>query len=445
MKIYALARKINKKIKQRRRENAGRYLSPVRRFEKFSVPEGENLVSMTFDDGPMNMPINPVIEPKYENCGLTKVLIDIMGEHGARGTFNVIGTTEHNYPDREGTINKPTWSGVKHDHYPMFGKDKYAGAKHQKELIRALIDNGHEISNHGYRHVLFGRNNIVYGTREHFSNIHEVVSDLTELHNLLKREFNYEVIMSRPPHYIDKMPDGFTSYEAYAMMGYDYLAASFDGGGWMPTVGSYKEDVKNMVQPIKNILESDSSSLNGQIIFQKDGYNMSLMTPVASALKEQLEVLKKYGYKVVSVRELKNQYPFEDFHDISKNFEIARELEQKGFVIGYKTNEFKPDKNLTLGEMVTMTLTKEDYKKELNKICNSKQDKAMYLKQPYYLGFSHYKRLDLMDKEDSIATKEDIKRFYSDNFGINPSIKKNSLKRYEYLEVLAELKDNIDK
>ena len=106
MKIYALARKINKKIKQRRREYAGRYLSPVRRFERFSVPEGEKLVSMTFDDGPMQMPINPVTKAKYQDWGLTKVLIDIMGEYGARGSFNVIGTTEHNYRIKERFINQ---------------------------------------------------------------------------------------------------------------------------------------------------------------------------------------------------------------------------------------------------------------------------------------------------------------------------------------------------
>ena len=40
---------------------------------------------------------------------------------------------------------------------------------------------------------------------KHFSNVQEVVADLTQLHNLLKNEFNYEIIMSRPPHYIDKI------------------------------------------------------------------------------------------------------------------------------------------------------------------------------------------------------------------------------------------------
>lgn len=439
MRLYTLARKVNHRIKQKRREDAGKYLSPVRRLEKFSVPVGEKVVSMTFDDGPMNMPANPTPDPKYENWGLTKILIDIMGEYEARGTFNVVGTTEYNYPDKQGMIHKPTWSGVKHDHYPQFGKDQYAGAKNQKELIKALIDNGHEISNHGYKHILFGKNHLVYGSREHFSNIYEVVSDLRQLHDLLKTEFNYDIMMSRPPHYIDKIPDGFTSYDAYALMKYDYLAASFDGGGWLPTVGDYKEDVRRMVEPLENALKNDANALDGQIIFQKDGYNMSLMTPVATALKEQLEILKRYGYKVIPVRELKEKYPFEDFCDTSKNFEIARDLDQKGYIIGYKTNEFKPDKELTIGEMVMMTLTKDDYKKALEQICNSPRDKSIYLQQPYYLGFLHYNRLDLMDRADSIAKKEDIERFYKESLGISPSIQKNELKRFEYLEIVNEL------
>src|SRR5690606_31772304 len=171
---------------------------------------------------------------------------------------------------------------------------------------------------------------------------------------------------------------------AYAVLGYDYLAASFDGGGWMPTVGDYKEDVRKMVDPLKNTLRADANALCGQIIFQKDGFNMSLMSPVATALREQLEVLSGYGYKVVTVRELKDKYPFEDFNDFSKNFEIARELDRRGYIIGYRTNEFKPDKTLTVGEMVMMTMKKSDYGKMLMNIIGSASDRKKHLKQPYY-------------------------------------------------------------
>lgn len=441
MKLYALARKINQRFKEKQKERAGRFLSPVRRIEKFSVNDDEKVVSMTFDDGPMNMPINPLIDPKYEGWGLTRVLIDIMKEYDARGTFNIIGTTEYNYPDRPGRLHKPDWSGIRHDHYPQFGKDKYAGAKNQKELIHMLLKNGHEVSNHGFKHVLFGKNNIIYSRREHFSNIDEVVSDLKQLHDMIKKEFNYEMVMSRPPHYIDKMPDGFTSYDAYALIKYDYLAASFDGGGWMPTVGDYKDDVRRMVEPIKRLLQEDENALKGHIIFQKDGYNMSLMTPIASALKEQLEILKEYGYKVIPVRELKEKYCFEDFNDKTKNFEIARELDKKGFIIGYKSNEFKPDKGLTIGEMLMMTLTKENYRNLLSRIYSSGRDKYLYLRQPYYIAFLHYNYLDWMDRYNHPARDEDIRRFFYESFGITPKVKGNRIKRFEYLEALNEIKN----
>ena len=44
-----------------------------------------------------------------------------------------------------------------------------------------------------------------------------------------------------------------------------------------------------MVEPMKRALEADPDALVGQIIFQKDGYNMSRRTPVAFGLKQQLE------------------------------------------------------------------------------------------------------------------------------------------------------------
>ena len=50
----------------------------------------------------------------------------------------------------------------------------------------------------------------------------------------------------------------------------------------------------------------------GQIIFQKDGYNMAKRTPVAFALGQQLALLQEYGYQVVPVGELLAESPFAD-------------------------------------------------------------------------------------------------------------------------------------
>lgn len=439
MKLYEVARNLNKKVKAVKKQRAGRYLSPVRRLERFAVDQQEKLVAMTFDDGPMNLPPKPLRASLEGATSLTQVLIELLGEVNAKGTFNIIGSTEENYPDQMGDLHKPSWSGVKHDHYPEFGKDAFAGAKTNDAIIENLLRNGHELSNHGYQHVLFGKNSLIYGQRECFKSVDEVVMDLSRLHKLIKEKHSYEMVMSRPPHYIDKIPDKMTSYEAYALMGYDYLAASFDGGGWLPTIGDLDGDIRKMVAPMENALKQNPDALNGQIIFQKDGYNMSLMTPVAYALKEHLKLLNDHEYRVITVSELKKQYPFADFCDRGKDFEIARNLDQKGYIIGYKTNDFKPDELLTYGEMITMTLRKEDYKNDLGSLIHDKKEVANLRKHPYYLGFKHYKKTSELGLSNMHVTPNQVEKFFYDSLGLEVKVGEKELKRHAYLNYLNHL------
>ena len=95
----------------------------------------------------------------------------------------------------------------------------------------------------------------------------------------------------------------FTSYDAHALLGYQYLAASFDGAGWLP-LASFDAEVDAMLCPMKRALAQNPDCLCGQIIFQKDGYNMARRSPVAQALPKQLALLQQYGYRVVTVSEL---------------------------------------------------------------------------------------------------------------------------------------------
>ena len=361
MTLYEYARKLSKVVKEKKKEEAGRFLSPVRRLERFAPVPGERVVAMTFDDGPMNLPPEPVNEKYAARSSLTELLIEIMKAYGATGTFDVIGSTRENYPDRLGPVHSSKWGGIRYDHYPRFGEDGNAGAENQPALIGRLLENGHGLANHGYRHVLFGPNRMVYGSRSHFKTLGEVTGDLTRLHELVESRYGLVITLSRPPHYIDRIPDGYTAYDAYAALGYDYLAASFDGGGWLATAGDYKNDVAKMVAPLEKALKENPDALNGQIIFQKDGYNMSLMTPVAHALEEQLRLLRDVGYRVVPVDGLKRLVPFEDIDAGADYIDKLRELDGKGCVLGYKNNTFKPDKALTRGEMLTMTLTRADY------------------------------------------------------------------------------------
>lgn len=358
MILIDTARKINKHIKRYKKTQAGKYLSLSRRIERVHPIKDKRYAAMTFDDGPSAA----VPEPNTQDTkmGLTKVLLDILQKYNAKGTFDVIGTTEYNYPDKAGKLGTAAWGGTRHDHYPDFDNDSLAGVKNQTELARLVTKGGHEVSNHGYRHVLFGPKRLVYGGRDHFISLDEVVEDLNKLHNLVKAELNYDMKLSRPPHYIDNIPGGFNSYDAYTIMGYKYLAASLDGGGWKPSCGDYQQDIRAMVAPIENLLKADANSVNGQIIFQKDGYNMSHQTPIADALDKHLELLKNNGYEIITVSELLSQSPFEDLNPEDEIFESVRLMDSMGLCIGYKNNTFQPDRELTIGELVMM-ITPPEY------------------------------------------------------------------------------------
>ena len=109
MKLYEYARKVNKVLKEKKKEEAGRYLSPVRRLERFAPVTGDRIVAMTFDDGPMNMPPEPVNEKFAARESLTALLLEIMKAYGAAGTFDVIGSTKENYPDEAGPVHSTRW------------------------------------------------------------------------------------------------------------------------------------------------------------------------------------------------------------------------------------------------------------------------------------------------------------------------------------------------
>lgn len=371
MIVFELLRKVNRHVKQYKSNQAGKYLSPVRRIEHVYPLSNERWCAMTFDDGPSLVPPNPYLKPAELsrigldasdlNYGLTEVLIATLNAFGSKGTFDVIGTTGQNYPDQRGKLHTAKWGGQSHDHYPDMGKDHLGGLINHPEVGERLVSEGHEIANHGGRHILFGPIRMIYNSRSSLNGMNDVIDDLTLLHNHVYESTAHVTKLSRPPHYIDKISGGFSAYDAYAEMGYQYMAASFDGGGWKPSKGNYEEDVEMMVEPLRKVLEQDNNALNGHIIFQKDGCNMSLETPVAHALYEQLVLLKQYDYKIVTVSELIGESPFSDYGPTHEGYFYARALERAGFIVGYKNNTFQPDRDLTFGELITMTTPKDLY------------------------------------------------------------------------------------
>ena len=330
-------------------------ISYVRRIER--VKTSEKVCAMTFDDGPMDLPCAP---DQFGGEALTDVLLDTLQEFGAKGVFDVVGDTSENYPDVCGGPGTPTWGGTAFDHYPEFGQDKKGGAANCPRLIGRILNEGHQITNHGYRHIIFGKKPYVYGKRQFQGDLDAVVADMDRLHSLLRDQHGYTMTMTRPPHYVDNIDGTFTAYDACAMMDYQYLAASFDGQGWLPakTGDVQAAEVREMVDPLRRALEQDEGFFCGQIIFQKDGYNMALRTPVAFGLRQHLELLEKAGYRVITVAELLERSPFADVGAEDKDFEHLREL-QRSRAIAYSDNTLRLDAPMTRGELAMLLAPRE--------------------------------------------------------------------------------------
>ena len=334
-------------------------LSYTRRIERIQTTR--RICAMTFDDGPMDLPASP---DRFGGRALTDVLLDILAKYGARGTFDIVGDTSENYPDEAGATGSPAWGGIRYDHYPDIHKDDRGGAVHNDRLIRRLLEEGHQLTNHGYRHVIFGKKPFVYGKRVFLGIYDKAVEDLERLHGLLRDEYGYTMTMGRPPHYVDKVGGGFSSYDVYNRLGYQYMAASFDGGGWLPSSNQDPEaaleaEVKAMVEPLRAALEKDPDFFRGQIIFQKDGYNMARRTPVAFALDRQLALLREYGYQVVPVEELMAESPFADLGREDPDFACFQALQAERAVV-YSDNRLRPDQAMTQGELAMLLAPREE-------------------------------------------------------------------------------------
>ncbi|MBQ6987280.1 MAG: polysaccharide deacetylase family protein [Oscillibacter sp.] len=329
------------------------HISYARRIERVRTPE--RICAMTFDDGPMNLPAAP---DQFHGRALTDLILDALAEFDAKGTFDVIGDTGMNYPDKAGREGSAAWGGIRFDHYPDIHKDEFGGAVHNDRIIRRMLAEGHQITNHGYRHILFGKKPFVYARRVHYGSVHSAVGDLRRLDIWMKERYQYDITMGRPPHYVDGLSGGFTSYDVYDRMGYQYLAASFDGAGWLP-VGKLEAEIAAMTDPMRAALEQNPDFFCGQIIFQKDGYNMARRTPVAWGLPLQLEILHQYGYQVVTVAELMEECPFVDVGRDNPLFEkMARLAKRRG--VAYSDNRLRLENHMTMGELAMLLAPKEE-------------------------------------------------------------------------------------
>ena len=118
-------------------------------------------------------------------------------------------------------------------------------------------------------------------------------------------------------------------------------------------------ETRAMVEPMRKALEKDPDFFCGQIIFQKDGYNMAKRTPVAFALGKQLALLKEYGYRVVSVGELMEESPFTDVGRDDPLFEKLVALAKTRAIV-FTDNKLRLDDKMTVGELAMLLAPRDE-------------------------------------------------------------------------------------
>ena len=442
-KGIGLAKKAKHHFQDQIRERTPVYLSPVRRIER--VATEERVCAMTFDDGPCRLPPNP---DRSRGKPLTLVLAETLERYGAKGTFDVVGDTSGNYPDKAGKHGSASWGGVAYDHYPDFGKDSEGGAVSCPELIERLLAGGHEITSHTYSHVLFGWKPLVYGRRRYLPGLDAVVEDLKKLHRTMEESWGYPIRLSRPPHYVDGIRGGFTSYDAYALMGYQYMAASFDGAGWLP-LASYEAEVEATWRPMEKLLLEDPEVFCGQIIFQKDGFNMARRTPVAHGLDRQLQLLTDHGYKVVTVSELLERSPFRDALPDSETGRAARRLLGRGWCVAYQDNTLRPDAPLLRGELAMMAFGWETVRRRIALVREGRAPfRDLEPRHPYAAAAAQAVETGAMAavngrfRPEEAVTAVELAQFCSTRLGRTPSLGGwSQLTHGEFFRMMRDLLD----
>ena len=239
---------------------------------------------------------------------------------------------------------------------------------------------------------------------------------------------------------------GFTSYDAYALMGYQYMAASFDGAGWLP-LDSYEAEVEATWRPMEKILLEDPDYFRGQIIFQKDGFNMARRTPVADGLDKQLQLLTDHGYKVVTVSELLEQSPFQDVLPDSDIGRAARRLLGLGWCVAYQDNTIRPDQILTRGELAMMAYGWETAAARIALVRSGKAPfRDMAPRHPYAAAAvlaSELRAVTAVDgrfRPEDPATAQELAQFCATRLGKTPPLEeRKSVTRGEFFLLAADL------
>lgn len=187
------------------------------------IKDGDKIIALTFDDGPS----------KY-----TARLLDILEENGAHATFFVLGNR----------------------------------AKNNSELLKRMLDEGHEIGSHTWDHTSFAK--LSYNS---------ALENMKKATNAIKKASGKKPVLVRPPY--GAMSDSL-KYAA-TMQGQAIITWSVDPRDW---------DTKNPDTVYNKIMSNVS---DGDIILCHDIHKSTV-----DAMERVIPDLIDEGYTLVTVSEL---------------------------------------------------------------------------------------------------------------------------------------------
>ncbi len=189
--------------------------------------EGTKKIALTFDDGP---------HPRY-----TPEILEILDRYGVKATFFVVGLNVETYP----------------------------------ELVKTVVDEGHEIGNHTYSHANL--------RRAHYDG---VCSEIAVTERLIYENTDFRTRLLRPPEgvYSQAVCDAAANFD------YTIILWSVDTRDWAHTPS--EEIVRHVLTDVRG----------GDIILFHDFIGQDSPTP--DALRKILPALIAQGYQFVTVSEL---------------------------------------------------------------------------------------------------------------------------------------------
>ena len=199
------------------------------------------LLALTFDDGP---------DPRW-----TPAILDILKRENVPATFFIIGKNGQAYPD----------------------------------LVRRIVDEGHEVGNHSYTHP----------------NLGEIPLSLTELElnatqRLIESEVGRSTVLFRPPYFGDAEADKPQEVEPALVaqrLGYIMVGVRIDPDDWQLPVTA-----DQIVQRTIDRAMDSNPETRGEIILLHDSGGDRSAT--IAALPKLIEQLKARGFRFVAVSDL---------------------------------------------------------------------------------------------------------------------------------------------